>query len=101
MHQRDDEYLIVSGVIEDCERKSGNQSFADIGFHNGSGLRKLKNTIGGLLDSLKKIRTKAFNSGPIETRGFQLFFGSFRMEANLHRLRASRAFRKESSALMP
>jgi len=101
MHQRDDKYLIVAGVIKDRERKAPNQSPSYVGSFNGSGFRRLQNTIRGLLDSVKKIPTKAFNFGLIETRGFQLFFGSFRMEDDLHRLRASRAFRKESSALMP
>jgi len=68
MHQRDDKYLIVAGVIKDRERKAPNQSPSYVGSFNGSGFRRLQNTIRGLLDSVKKIPTKAFNFGLIETR---------------------------------
>jgi hypothetical protein len=68
MHNRDHKYLIVAGVVKDRERKAGNQSPSDIGSFNGSGLRKLKDAIRGLLDSIKKIHTKTLDSGLIETR---------------------------------
>src|SRR5258708_673588 len=71
MHQRYDKYLIVAGVIKDRERKASNQSPSYVGSLNGGGFWKLKDTIRGLLDSVKKIRPKAFDPDLIETRGFQ------------------------------
>ena len=98
MHHGRDEDSIRLYFVKNCERKARDQSLADVCSFDWTGFGELLDAAGCLVDGGEKIRAKTFRSCFVEPCRFDCFFGSFRMEDSFHRLRASRALRKTSSA---
>gem|GEM_PF-5110335 len=101
MHHGSDEDSIKLYFVKNRERKAGYQSFADVCAVDWACFRELLDATGCISHGCQEIRTETFGPCFIRTGRLYGFFGSFRMEDCFHRLRASRALRKTSSAGMP